>query len=123
MPKFDRGQVLIGAFPAAELEDGSVEIANGDQIVVGMSGYLGTTDGPVMGTITAKRAVPKLGFGTSQDLHDAVLKHKEISFMCISGGKKYVVTGTLPSLGRSFGVTATCVENVSIHGKLTVANL
>lgn len=123
MPKFDRGQVLIGAFPAAELEDGSYEITNGDQVVVGMAGYLGTTDGPVMGTVTAKRAVPKAGFGSSQDLHDAVIKHKEISFMCIAGGKKIVVTGTLPSLRRGFGVTATCVEDVSLHGKVTVSNL
>lgn len=123
MPKFDRGNVLMGGFPSAELEDGSYEITNGDQIVVGMGGYLGTTDGPVMGTITAKRAVPKAGFGASQDLHDAVLKHKEISFMCICGGKKVTVTGTLPALRRGFAVTSTAVEDVSLHGKVTVSNL
>lgn len=123
MPKFDRGQILIGGFPSAELEDGSYEITNGDQVVVGMGGYLGTTDGPVMGTITAKRAVPKAGFGSAQDLHTAVLQHKEISFMCIAGAKKVVITGTLPSLRRGFAVTSTCVEDVSLHGKLTLSDL
>lgn len=123
MPKFDRGQILIGGFPSAELEDGSYEITNGSQVVVGMGGYQGTTDGPVMATITAKRAVPKAGFGSAQDLHDAVIKQKEISFMCIAGAKKIVVTGVLPNIRRGFAVTSTCVEDISLHGKLTFSSL
>lgn len=121
--KFDRGAILVGGFPVAELEDGSVEVTNGDQIVVGMGGYQGTTDGPVMGTITAKRAVPKKGFGSSQDLFDAVIKHKETTFMCIVGGKSIIVTGTVPAVRRGFGVTATCVEDVSLHGSVSVKAL
>lgn len=121
---FDRGQVLIGGGPIADLEDGRISISNGFQDVITMGpGYAGGSKGPVMGTITAKRAVPRAGFNKAQDLHDAVLKQTPISAMAIVGGKKYVVTGVPKGLDRGFAVTATAMEDFSVTGGVEVTNL
>lgn len=121
---YDRGNVLIGGAPVADLEGGTVEISNGAQDVVTMNkGYAGVSKGPVVATITAKRAVPRAGYNASQDLHTAVLKQQFIQMMAICGGKKYVVTGVPKGLGRDFAVTATAMENFSVHGGVEVTDL
>jgi hypothetical protein len=120
---FDRGQVLIGGAPIASLENGSIELANGKQDVVAIAGWLGVTKGPLVATITAKRAVPRAGIPKGQDLHDAVVKQRFVSAMAICGGKKYVVTGVPAGLRRDFGATATAMEDFSIHGAVEITDV
>lgn len=121
---YDRGQLLMGGSPVADLESGSVEISNGFLDVVTMGkGWAGGSKGPVMGTLTAKRAVPRAGYNSAQDLHDAVIKQKFVQAMCITGGKKYVVTGVYKGLRRDFGVNATAMEDFSLHGSVEVSDL
>lgn len=120
---FDRGALLIGGGIAAELQDGTVEFTNGAQEVIGLQGYLGVSKGPILGTIRWKRAVPRSGFQSGQDLHDAVLNHKFVQAQCITGGKRYTVTGVPNSISRSFGAAATSMEDDSIHGELKVTDL
>jgi hypothetical protein len=119
--KFDRGNVLVGGSVCGELQDGSIEIDNGDEVVTGIAGYLGTRDGTVMGTISASRAVPRAGFTNSQDLYDAVLKHKPTTFIVVTGNHQISVTGTIKTLKVAFGKDKTAIEDVSIHGGLTVS--
>jgi hypothetical protein len=121
---YDRGQLLMGGAPVADLESGSVEISNGFQDVVTIGkGWAGGSKGPVMGTLTAKRAVPRAGFGGAQDLHQAVIKSKFVQAMCITGGKKYVVTGVYKGLRRDFGVNATAMEDFALTGSVEVSDL
>ena len=121
---FDRGSVLIGGAPIADLESGSVEVNNGSLDVVTLGkGYAGVSKGPLLGTITAKRAVLRAGFSSSQDLHDAVVKQKFVQAMAICGGKKYVVTGVPKGLRRDFGVNATAMEDFSVHGGVEITDL
>lgn len=121
---YDRGAVLMGGAQVADLESGSIEISNGALDVVTMgSGYAGVSKGPVMGTVTAKRAVPRAGLPSGQDLHSAVTKQLKMSAMVICGGKKYVVTGVYKGLRRDFGVSATAMEDFSLHGSVEVSDL
>lgn len=76
-----------------------------------------------MGTITAKRAVPRAGIPAGQDLHDAVLNQKFVQFMAITGGKKYVVEGVPMTVSRSFGAASTAMEDVRVHGKISVTDI
>lgn len=120
---FDRGAVLVGGGLVAELQDGSVEVDNGSLEVIGLGGYLGISKGPVMGTIRAKRAVPRAGIPSGQDFHDAVLNQKFVQAQAIVGGKRYVVTGVPKTLSRSFGAAATAMEDFMLHGKIEVTPL
>jgi hypothetical protein len=114
---FDRGQVLLSGAACADLESGSIEVTNGfnDVITIG-KGYAGGSKGALVGTITAKRAVPRAGYTGSQDLFDAVVKQKFVSVMGICGGKKVVVTGVPKGIRRDFGVQSTAMEDFSVHG-------
>jgi hypothetical protein len=125
MPQlYDRGNILINGVPVADLESGTIEISNGFQDVITINaGWAGGSKGPLVGTITAKRAVPRAGFSSGQDLHNAVTKQQFIQFMCICGGKKYVVTGVQKNLRRDFGVTATAMEDLSLNGSVEVTDL
>lgn len=124
LQKFDRGQALLGGFPIAELEDGTVNVANGAIDVVTMGpGYAGTADGPLVGTITVRRAVPKAGLNGAQDLHTAVVKQKAVVAMVVAGGKRYTVEGVPKEIARQFAVTSALVENFTIHGKVEVTDL
>lgn len=120
---YDRGAVIMGGAQVADLESGSIEISNGALDVVTMKGYAGASKGPVMGTITAKRAVPVAGLPSGQDLHTAVTKQLKMSAMAICGGKKYVVTGVYKGLRRDFGANATAMEDFSLHGSVEVSDL
>jgi hypothetical protein len=121
---FDRGNILIKGVPVADLESGTIEITNGFQDVVTMNkGYAGGSKGPIMGAITANRAVPRAGYPTGQDLHDAVLKSEFVQFTGICGGKLYTVTGVPKNLRRGFGVTATAMEDVGLNGSVEVKDL
>lgn len=121
---FDRGMVLIGGAPVAHLESGSVHITNGKQNIVDLNvGYAGAAKGAVMATITAKRFVPVAGFAKGQDMHDAVLKHKFVTAMALTGGKKYVVTGMPGDIGRDWGVGAAASEGWAIDGGVEVTTL
>lgn len=124
LTKFDRGQILVGGFPIAELEDGSVNVANGAIDVLTMiPGYAGTADGPVVGTITARRAVPRAGINAAQDLHKAVIKQTAVVAMAVCGGKRYTVEGVPKEIARQFAVTSAAVENFTIHGRIEVTDL
>lgn len=76
-----------------------------------------------MGTISAKRAVPRIGVPAGQDLHDAVINQKFVQFMAITGGKKYVVEGVPKTLNRAFGAASTSMEDVRVHGSISVTNI
>ncbi len=121
---FDRGQVVIGGAPIAELETGSVEVSNGAVDVVTMGpGYAGVTKGPLMGTISARRAIPRVGINSGQDLNNAVINQLFVSAIAVCGGKKYIVTGVPKGIKRDFGVTTTAVEDFTIHGAIEVTDL
>lgn len=124
LTKFDRGQILLGGFPIAELEDGSIEVSNGAIDVVTMGpGYAGTADGPLMGTITCRRAVPRAGLNGAQDLHKAVLKQTAVVIMGVCGGYRYTVEGVPKQISRQFAVTSAAVENFTVHGRVEVTPL
>ena len=122
--RFDRGNLLIDGVPVAYLESGTYEVSNGfqDTIVIN-GGWVGGSNGPVMGTVSAKRAVPRAGFGSGQDLHDAVLNSRFIQMSGVCGGKIVTVTGVMKNLRRDFGVTATAMEDLSLTGSVEVSSL
>lgn len=121
---YDRGNVILGGAPIGDLESGSIQVQNGKQDIVTVNkGWAGVAKGALMGTITAKRFVPRAGFNKAQDLHEAVTKQKFIQAMVITGGKKYVVTGVPDGLGRDFGVSAASSEAFSLHGSIEITDL
>lgn len=115
--------MVLGGAPIASLQDGSIEIDNGFAEVVGLQGYLGGSKGPVMGTISAKRAVPRLGIPVGQDLHSAVIKQTFVQFCAVTGGKKYVVEGVPKTLHRSFGAASTAMEDIRVHGAISITDI
>lgn len=119
---FDRGQILLKGKAIAELEDGSITITNGASDVVTLAGYQGVAKGPKMGTITARRTVPRAGF-SDQDMHDAVLNATFLQVQAVTGGKRYTVTGVSKEIARSFGTQAAATENFSVNGQIEVVDL
>jgi hypothetical protein len=121
---FDRGNILIKGVPVADLESGTIEMSNGFQDVITINkGYAGGSKGPVVGAISANRAVPRAGYASGQDLHDAVMRSEFVQFTGICGGKLYTVTGVPKNIRRGFGVTATAMEDVALNGSIEVKSL
>lgn len=120
---FDRGQIIHGGGPIAEIQQGSVEVANGSQDVVGLAEYLGISKGAVLGTVTVKRAVPRAGFQDSQAIVDAVINQSFVSIVAINGGRMFTVTGVPKATKIDFGNNSTSMEDFSVHGKIEVKKL
>lgn len=125
---FDRGQVFYGGSPIAELQSGSISVDNGFMEIVTMggsggAGYAGGAKGPLMATITAKRAIPRAGINKAQDIHNAVVKQLFVQAMVVTGGKRYTVTGVPKGVNRAFGVTSASEEDFSLHGNVDVTDV
>lgn len=115
--KFSRGSIYIKGTLAAEAQDGEIEINSGDKDVITLSGYRGTTDGPVTATIKITRSIPQAGFGPS-DLIKAIVTHEELTFITVIGATKYTVNGTLKTLNQKFATEQTATENTALTGGL-----
>lgn len=120
---FDRGTLLLGGGPAASLQSCDVDVDNGSAEVIGLAGYLGVSKGPVMGTVSWDRMVPREGFSASQDLMTAVLQSQFVQVQIVSGGYRFTIEGVPKTIKRKFGAMATANEANAVHGQITVTKL